>query len=127
MLRLRVLLASIFHGFLKSEEIVLAVSPLLVGNLGRGISTSSWKEKRADGKTAAHKVWRSKTSRGEQLLRRNWEEAAKCISCVHYDAFFTGGHLVFVQCSYAGNALIVLPRQALGNTIYRYDITYRIT
>ncbi|MBM3095754.1 hypothetical protein GFB56_34175 [Ensifer sp. T173] len=60
-----------------------------------------------------------KTSRGEQLLRRNWEEAAKCISCVHYDAFFTGGNLVFVQCSYAGNAL---PRQALGNIIYRYDI-----
>lgn len=33
--RRRMLLASIFHGFLKSEEIVLAVSPLLVGNLGR--------------------------------------------------------------------------------------------
>ncbi|MDQ1199269.1 hypothetical protein QE435_005026 [Rhizobium sp. SORGH_AS 787] len=31
-------------------------------------------------KTAAHEVWRSITSRGEQLLRRNWEVIVMCIS-----------------------------------------------
>lgn len=35
-------------------------------------------------KTAAHKMWRFETSRGEQLLRRNWEVTAICISCARY-------------------------------------------
>lgn len=31
-------------------------------------------------KTAAHEVWRFTTSRGEQLVRRNWEVTVMCIS-----------------------------------------------
>lgn len=41
-------------------------------------------KKNGPAETAAHEVWRSKTSRGEQLIRRNWEVTAMCISWRRY-------------------------------------------
>jgi hypothetical protein len=46
------------------------------------------------------------TSRGEQLLRRHWEETAMCISCVHYDDIFIRWKPFIVQCTYAYAALL---------------------
>ncbi|WP_149743983.1 hypothetical protein [Rhizobium sp. NFACC06-2] len=40
--------------------------------------------KNGPAETAAHEVWRCKTSRGEQLLRRNSEVTIMCISRRHY-------------------------------------------
>lgn len=46
------------------------------------------------------------TSRGEQLLRRHWEETAMCISCVHYDDILIIWKTFIVQCTHAHAALL---------------------
>ena len=61
-------------------------------------------------KTAAHEVWRSKTSRGEQLLRRNWEVTVMCISWRRYARILTNWKTFIVQRSYAAAATVTLFR-----------------
>ncbi|WP_440411515.1 hypothetical protein [Neorhizobium petrolearium] len=48
-----------------------------------------------------------KTSRGEQLLRWNWEEkATMCISYVRYGGFLCSEQCPFVQASHAQRAML---------------------
>ncbi|TVZ74912.1 hypothetical protein BCL32_0246 [Rhizobium mongolense USDA 1844] len=42
-----------------------------------------------------------KTSRGEQLVRRNWEETAMCINYKHYDHILIRWETFIVQCTCA--------------------------
>jgi hypothetical protein len=58
-------------------------------------------KKNGPAETAAHEVWRSLTSRGEQLLRRHWEETVKCISYRLYAHLLTIRKPIIVQCSHA--------------------------
>lgn len=65
------------------------------------------RQKNGPTETAAHEVWRSLTSRGEQLLQRYWEEkTAMCISCAHYAHFLIGWKTFIVQRSYANAAAL---------------------
>jgi hypothetical protein len=58
-----------------------------------------------DRSRALYKCEGQKTSRGEQLLRWNWEEkATMCISYVRYDGLLCSEQRVFVQSSHASGA-----------------------
>jgi hypothetical protein len=59
-----------------------------------------------DRSEALYKCEGQKTSRGEQLLRWNWEEkATMCISCVRYDGLLCSEQWFFVQGSHARAAI----------------------
>jgi len=66
-----------------------------------GVEIWRRQKKRATGDQGPFQVWRSVTSRGEQLLQRHWENIAMCISYVRYDRFLGTGQCIFVHACYA--------------------------
>ncbi len=63
-------------------------------------------KKRAASKSRGHEVWRSITSRGEQLLRRNWEVTVMCNQLKTLFPNFDQLEKFTVQYSYAAAALV---------------------